>query len=184
MTMEKLKLCVRWSACRGSPSSISLACFKQEEQTKLMYFSCSNGNITVLPLRTAWIADILSQAPLRDVQRQRCWNRDSGDGQRLWDYGTTERSINAVSVLCIAVKRRGSTVTRTVCKIGGSRYRKVANLYVLSTGQRHKQRLLRQCSGPSKECITQKRTASTEPISKKGIKLIPKTIGNRKGDCA
>ena len=25
------KLCVRWSACRGSPSSISLACFKQEE---------------------------------------------------------------------------------------------------------------------------------------------------------
>ena len=44
MTMEKLKLCVRWSACRGSPSSISLACFKQEEQTKLMCFSCSNGN--------------------------------------------------------------------------------------------------------------------------------------------
>ena len=27
-------------------------------------------------------------------------------------------------------------------------------------------------------------TASTEQISKKGIKLIPKTIGNRKGDCA
>ena len=44
MTMEKLKLCVRWSACRGSPGSISSACFKQEEQTKLMYFSCSNGN--------------------------------------------------------------------------------------------------------------------------------------------
>ena len=28
------------------------------------------------------------------------------------------------------------------------------------------------------------RTASTEQISKKGIKLILKTIGNRKGDCA
>ena len=43
---------------------------------------------TVLPLRTAWIADILSQASLRDVQRQRCWKRGtcSGDGQRLWDY--------------------------------------------------------------------------------------------------
>ena len=29
-----------------------------------------------------------------------------------------------------------------------------------------------------------KRTASTERISKKVIKLILKTIGNRKGDCA
>ena len=28
------------------------------------------------------------------------------------------------------------------------------------------------------------RTASTEQISKKGIKLLPKTIGKRKGDCA
>ena len=46
----------------------------------------------VLPLRTAWIADILSQASLRDVERQRCWKRVSGDGQRRWDYGTTERS--------------------------------------------------------------------------------------------
>ena len=41
----------------------------------------------VLPLRTAWIADILSaQASLRDVERQRCWKRGNGDGQRLWDY--------------------------------------------------------------------------------------------------
>ena len=33
MKMGKWKLCVRWSDCRGSPSSISLACFnfKQEE---------------------------------------------------------------------------------------------------------------------------------------------------------
>ena len=49
---------------------------------------------TVLPLRTAWIADILSQASLRDVQRQRCWKRStcSGDGQSLWDYCTARLS--------------------------------------------------------------------------------------------
>ena len=41
---------------------------------------------TVLPLRTAWKADILSQASLRDVQRQRFWKRGSGDGR---DFGTT-----------------------------------------------------------------------------------------------
>ena len=46
---------------------------------------------TVLPLRTAWIADILSQASLRDVERQRCWKRGSG-GQRLWDYFTARLS--------------------------------------------------------------------------------------------
>ena len=45
----------------------------------------------VLPLRTAWIADILSQASLSDVERQRCWKR-SGDGQRLWDYCTAQLS--------------------------------------------------------------------------------------------
>ena len=42
----------------------------------------------VLPLRRAWIADILSQASMRDVERQLCWKRGSGDGQRLWDYCT------------------------------------------------------------------------------------------------
>ena len=46
----------------------------------------------VLPLITAWIADILSQASLRDVERQRCWKRGSGDGQRLWDYFTARLS--------------------------------------------------------------------------------------------
>ena len=46
----------------------------------------------VLPLRTAWIAGILSQASLRDVQRQRCWKRGSGDGQRLWDNFTARLS--------------------------------------------------------------------------------------------
>ena len=52
---------------------------------------------TVLPLRTAWIA---VGCPLRDVQRQRCCKRGSGDGQRfsLYDYGTTERSSNAVEI--------------------------------------------------------------------------------------
>ena len=43
---------------------------------------------TVLPLRTACITDMLSRASLRDVERQRCWKRGSGDGQRLWDYFT------------------------------------------------------------------------------------------------
>ena len=46
----------------------------------------------VLPLRTAWIADILSQASLRDVERQRCWKRGSGDEQGLWDYFTARLS--------------------------------------------------------------------------------------------
>ena len=44
----------------------------------------------VLPLRTAWIADILSQASLRDVERQRCWKRGSGD------FGTTLRHAWAI----------------------------------------------------------------------------------------
>ena len=47
---------------------------------------------TVLPLRIAWIADIRLQASLRDVERQRCWKRGSGDGQRLWDYFTAQLS--------------------------------------------------------------------------------------------
>ena len=34
------------------------------------------------------------------------------------------------------------------------------------------------------ERIPQQRTTSTEPISKKGIKSIPKTVGNWKRDCA
>ena len=58
----------------------------------------------VLPLRTAWIADILSQASLRDVKRQRCWKRGSRDGQRLWDYFTSDLQFNAVD-------KRGSTLT-------------------------------------------------------------------------
>ena len=72
----------------------------------------------VLPLRTAWIADILSQASLRDVERQRCWKRGSGDGQRLWDYFTARLSDLQFN----DVDKRGLTLTWTVCKaIGGSR---------------------------------------------------------------
>ena len=52
----------------------------------------------VLPLRAAWIADILSQASLRDVEIQRCWKRGSGDGQRLWDYFTARLSDLSMSL--------------------------------------------------------------------------------------
>ena len=44
-----------------------------------------------------WI--VLTLSPIvRDVQRQRCWKRGSGDGQRLslYGYGTAERSFNVV----------------------------------------------------------------------------------------
>ena len=70
-----------------------------------MFISFSNGNGSAFE-NSLRIADILSQASLRDEQRQRCWKRGSGDGQRLslWDYGTTDRSFNVVA-------RRGSTLT-------------------------------------------------------------------------
>ena len=86
MTMGKWTLCVRWSACGGSPSSISLACFKQEEWTKLMFISFSNGTGSALEnsLNSGYPFD--SQASLRNVERQCCWKRGSGDGQRLWNY--------------------------------------------------------------------------------------------------
>ena len=70
-----------------------------------MFISFSNGHGSAL--RTAWIADILSQASLRDVERQRCWKRDSGDGQRLWDYFTARLSDLQFN----AVDKRGSTLT-------------------------------------------------------------------------
>ena len=55
--------------------------------------------------RTAWIADILSQASLRDVERQRCWKRGSGDGQRLWDYFTARLSDLSSMPLTSEVRR-------------------------------------------------------------------------------
>ena len=57
-----------------------------------MFISLSNGTGSAFENRTALISDILSQASLRDVQRQRCWKRGSGDGQRLWDYFTARLS--------------------------------------------------------------------------------------------
>ena len=81
----------------------------------------------VVPLRTDWIADILSQASLCNIQRQRCWKRGSGDGRRrqtLCAYDTTERSFNAVSALCNAVGRRGLMLTGIICMLkanGGGR---------------------------------------------------------------
>ena len=153
------------------------------------------------------------------VQRQHCWKRGGGDGQRLslYDYGTTEWSFNAV-------ERWGSTHTCTVCTAADRKERQICTtcLFAESVGlwksrrsylyvcflrswswstllferglgeegrfdvasrsqtpktscQNHKQQLLRPRSGPRVE-----QTASTEQISKKGIKLILKTIGNRK----
>ena len=54
---------------------------------------------TVLPLRTTWIVDILSQASLRDVHRQRCWKRGSGDGQRRTTR-LSDRSTSMPFPLC------------------------------------------------------------------------------------
>ena len=47
----------------------------------------------VLPLRTAWTVDILSQASLRDEERKRCWKRGS---KRLWDYCTARLSDHSM----------------------------------------------------------------------------------------
>ena len=60
----------------------------------------------VLPLRTAWIADILSQASLRDVERQRCWKRGSGDAQRLWDYSYFTARLSDLSMPLTSEVRR------------------------------------------------------------------------------
>ena len=157
------------------------------------------------------------------------WNRESGD------HGTTERSFNAVSALCVIVERqvrfdahanrlqdrrqpmaksgkfvRAYSRTALDCErktilcflpslstprplfergLGGGGERERFEMAASSktrkpSCQSPKQRQLRPRSGSSKEGIPQQRTASTEPISRKGIKLTPKTIGNRKRDCA
>ena len=152
---------------------------------------------------------------MRDVQTQRCWKRGSGDGQRLKDYCTTERSFNAVSALCVAVERRGSTLTSTICK--GYRRQPIAKSgkfvwcaclswtaldckkrtvlcflpswitlpfergFALGKRERfdvtarsdksHKQRQVHRAVAQVKESMRKRRTASTEPISKKVIKL-------------
>ena len=66
---------------------------------------------------------------VRDVQRQRCWKRGSGDGQRLslYDYGTTERSFNAV-------ERWDSTLTWTVCMAADSEERQICTTCFFAEG--------------------------------------------------
>ena len=60
---------------------------------------------TVLPLRTACRdSGYPFASSMRDVHKQRFWKRGSGDGQRRWDYDTTERSFNAISALCVVVE--------------------------------------------------------------------------------
>ena len=59
---------------------------------------------TVLPLRTAWIVDILSQASLRDVRRQRCWEVVAETGRDLV-FGTKARLSNLSMSLAVEVRR-------------------------------------------------------------------------------
>ena len=96
-----------------------------------MYFPFSNGNSSA-----AWRADTLSQASLRDVQRQRCWKRSGGEGQRLWYYGTSERSFIAISALCIAVERLGSKLTARPSAAADNEKRQICMACVLVRGQR------------------------------------------------
>ena len=78
--------------------------------------------------RERWIVLMLSPI-LRNVQRQRCWKRGSGDGQRLcpYDYGMTERSLNAV-------ERWGSTLTWTVCTAADSEERQICMTCLFAEG--------------------------------------------------
>ena len=81
----------------------------QRRKTDKVYFSFSHGMATVLPLRTASVADILLRASLGEVQRQRSWKSCSGDWQRLWDSrsGTTERSLTLIFIFIELAERLG-----------------------------------------------------------------------------
>ena len=81
-----------------------------------MFISFSNGHGSTF--ENSLDSEYSFASFLRDVERQRCWKRGSGDGQRLWDYFTARLSDLQFN----AVDKRGSTLTWTVCKaIGGSR---------------------------------------------------------------
>ena len=142
-----------------------------------------------------------------NVQRQHKWKRGSGDGQRLslYDYGTSDQSFNAV-------ERQGSTLTWTVCTaadmicydmlspivehtsvwegVGGRGEIRRGSPQWNTKAQLPKPhtRTVATAQWPNYSSTypnnPAERTASTEQISKKGIKLTPKTLGNRKGDCA
>ena len=153
----------------------------------------------------------------RDVQRQRCWKRSNGDGQRLVfmtmarlsDFSTplkgeirrspeqsarqpiarsskfvrraySRRALDCekMTVLCFLPSWSTLLFERGLGEEG--RFDVAARSETPKTScQNHKQQLLRPRSGPSKA----PEQPGTEQISKKGIKLILKTIGNRKGDC-
>ena len=85
---------------------------------------------------------------VRDVKRQRCSKRGSGDGQRLslYDHGTTERSFNDV-------ERRGLTLNLN--SLHGSRLRGTANLYdVLIRGEHWIVKSRRSCMlSPAHVCL-------------------------------
>ena len=175
----------------------------------------------------------LLQALLRDVQRQCCWKRGSGDGQRLWDYGTTERSfilrfrivrypwkasfdahldrlrmqghrrqlIAKSGKLYVSISRQRWIVKRRrympapvvelhLCLRGGTRLGEEGRFDVAARSDTPKPSCQNRCDravSQVKGHIPKQRsekTASAEPISKKGIKLVTKTIGNRKkGEC-
>ena len=101
----EVELCVRWSACQlpwiTQQHFAGILQARRIDQVDI-YFLFEWHR----PLRTAWIADILSQASLRDrdVERQRCWKRGSGDGQRLWDYCTAR--LSDLSMLLTSEGRR------------------------------------------------------------------------------
>ena len=72
------------------PSTRPLAAADSEEQQ-----ICTTYDVLIHGER--WIVLMLSLI-VCDVQRQRCWKRGCGDGQRLslYAFATTERSFNAV----------------------------------------------------------------------------------------
>ena len=59
--MEKLKLCVRWSACRHPVACFKLHASSKKNRPSWLLFSFQMA--TVLPLRTTWIADFFRKRP-------------------------------------------------------------------------------------------------------------------------
>ena len=117
----------------------------------------------VLPLRTAWIADILSQASLRDVERQCCWKRGSGDGQRLWDYCTAR--LSDLSMPLTSEVRRSPKQSARPSAAADSEERKICTmcLFVESVG-------LRLCFLPS--CAMYKDSAVGNGVAETGRDLV------------
>ena len=163
--------------------------------------------VPVLPLRTAWIRGY----PFASVPA-RCTHCDNAVGNVVAetgrDGGTTtrlsDRSVNAISALCVAVERRGVGLWRddglmlspfvehtSVWEGVGGRGKIWRGIPQWNTKLPKD-----QLSKPQTATVVYaqwpttcpnnpgERTASAEQVLKKGIKLILKTIGNRKGDCA